>query len=138
MSRFFQKQTKGKTIRRDSKTQVTKTNKGEKTQQENKRENPKNERHEKNTEDTKKRKNKKTICFKDLLLKKIFAKRKKDKNISTPNEKTAKKKRWKHTEIIIKSGKSRNKEDIFSDVNFNSKKIQKRDTQRNDKSRYKR
>ena len=40
---------------------------------------------------------------------------KKDKNISTSNEKTAKKKEkhGKHTEIMKKDGKSRNKEEIF-------------------------
>ena len=54
-------------------------------------------------------------------------KEKKQKHIHTERENSEKKREtWKHTEIIIKSGKSRNKEEIFSEDNFNSKKIQKK------------
>ena len=62
----------------------------EKTQQENKREKQKkDERHTKKTQKTPK-KEKKTIWNKALLLKRYLQKEK-NKNISTPNEKTKKK-----------------------------------------------
>ena len=58
-------------------------------------------------EKTKKKQFETKLCY----WKDIFAKRK--KHIHTERENSEKRETWKHTEIIIKSGKSRNKEDIF-------------------------
>ena len=101
MSRFFLKQTKGKTIRRDSKTQVSKTNKGNiilKTTFTKKKLAKKDvcktrkqrgdipmflktgSRQRKNTKDTKKRKNKKKKSIRNkaffFLLKRNLQKKK--------------------------------------------------------------
>ena len=82
----------------------------------------------KNTKDTKKRKNKKNNLKQSSFIEKIFAKKKKkQKHIHTERENSEKKeKHGKHTEIMKKDGKSRNKEEIFSGVNFNSKKMFKK------------
>ena len=74
----------------------------------------------KNTKDTKKRKNKKTIWNKALFLKRYLQKEKK----TYPHRTRKQRKKKRNMETYgnnNKSGKSRNKEDIFSDVNYNSK-----------------
>ena len=93
----------------------------------------KDEKH--NKKKRKKRKTKKKNNLKQSsFIEKIFAKSKKKKHIHTERENSEKRETWKHTEIIIKNRKSRNKEEIFQTLNLTPK----RDTQRNDKSRYQR
>ena len=83
--------------------------------------NEKNEKHNKKIKEKRKQKNN---LKQSSFIEKIFAISKK-KHIHTERENSEKRETWKHTEII-KNRKSRNKEEIFSDVNFNSKKIQKK------------
>ena len=92
----------------------------EKTQQENKREKKeqKNEGHEKKTQKTpKKEKTKKKINLKQssFIFKKLQKSKKRQKHFHLERENSEKKKEkhGKHTEIMKKDGKSRNKEEIF-------------------------
>ena len=61
------------------------------------------------------------------FIEKIFAKRnKRQKHIHTERENSEKKRNMETYGNNNKSGKSRNKEEIFSDVHFNSKKNSKK------------